>query len=474
MNALARIGGGAAVALFLCTTATQARGESLPPAPGSLERASILVQRGAFGPAADSLRRILSVDPSNRPAKELLAFALESTGDTEGERRVRAALAAEHPRDAGIQADYGRVLERSGDESRALRAYRRARELSHGRPAPSLDAAIERTKGRTATEVGLPLITLLSDPDAKASSGQVGAAIPIGSRDHVSVLATHAVATDRIHAGVKAQSDVLAVNLVHRRGTGGLWTAGPRLHRISFPGSGRDDVGVGGALFGRSTLGSSLEADLRGDIETPWDEAAVTILRGGRTSSAEGHLYAHRFDRRLVLQLGARRRQLSIHGADPASTERPRAWQSLLLGGADLVVWRNPGAALRGEMLDESLIAPSARSSAVTLAYRHYDVSTRSTPEFAALFGIAERGAVDEGSVVTTVVSPGGGVRLDVRGGLARDAEVRASEWRAGGSLVWAPKPSTRFSLGYDEATNVASGLPGRRRAGGLSLHVDF
>ena len=474
MNALTRFTSAAAVALALSTAGAQARSEPPALAPGALDRAAALVQRKAFGSAADTLRRILALDPSNRAAKELLAFALESMGDLPGERRVRADLASEFQRDAGVQADYGRVLERSGDESGALRAYRRARELSSRGPAPGLDAAIERTRGRTATEVGLPMVAVLSDPDATSWAGNVGAAIPLGSSDHVSVLATHSVATDRIRPGVKAQSDVLAANLVHRTGSGRLWTVGPRLQRLAIPGSEEADVALGGAFLGRTPLGPALEGDLRGEVETPWDEAAVTVLRGGRTTSAEAHLYAHAFERRLVLQLGARRRELSIQAADPLSAQRPRARQSLALGGADFVLWRDPRATLRGEMLDEALVAPSARSSAVTLAYRHYEVTTRATPEFSALFGIAPRGSVDEVSMITTLVSLPANVRLDLRGGLARDAAVRANEWRAGGSVVWALTPSTRFSLGYDEATNVASGLPGRRRAGGMSLHVDL
>src|SRR5690349_3176001 len=93
-----------------------------PPAPAeTLERGEALVQDREFAQAAAMLRELLSADPGNRGAKELLAFALESMGDLKGEREVRSALAVEFPDDARIQADYGRVLERSGDESAALR-----------------------------------------------------------------------------------------------------------------------------------------------------------------------------------------------------------------------------------------------------------------------------------------------------------------------------------------------------------------
>src|SRR5437667_7226513 len=160
--------GHAVLALALITAGGRAWAKAPSAPPGTLERAAALVRTHAFEQAATMLRKLLSVDPSNRPARELLAFDLESMGDLEGERRVRSALAAEYPDDPRVQADYGRVLERSGDDGGALRAYRRARELSAGKPAPELDAAIERMSGRTALEVGAPL-AVMSDPDASAS-----------------------------------------------------------------------------------------------------------------------------------------------------------------------------------------------------------------------------------------------------------------------------------------------------------------
>ena len=227
------------------------------------------------------------------------------------------------------------------------------------------------------------------------------------------------------------------------------------------------------ALF-RAPFGPSLEAEWRAEAETPWDEAAVTVLRGGRTTAAEGHLYLHSFSRRLLLQTGARRRQLSILAADPNSTRRPKAWQSLWVAGADVLLWRKPGASVRGEMLDDALIEPTTLSSALTLAYRHYDVSSQTTPEFASLIGLAQRGLVDEGSFATTLASPGGNLGLELRAGLARDSARQARIWRAGGGLIWAPKPATRFALRYEEATEAASGLVGQRRTGWVSFHVDL
>ena len=144
------------------------------------------------------------------------------------------------------------------------------------------------------------------------------------------------------------------------------------------------------------------------------------------------------------------------------------------LAGADVVLWRKPGATMSGEMLDEALIARTALSSAMTLAYRHYDVSTRTTPEFAAVIGLVPRGSVDEASVVTTVASARGHLGLELRAGLASDSARPDRASRAGGSLIWAPTPATRFALGYEGATEVASGLVGQRSTSWWSFHVDL
>ncbi|HYQ88248.1 MAG TPA: hypothetical protein VEU09_01315 [Candidatus Binatia bacterium] len=460
----------AVLALWLITAGGRAWGQ-VPPAPAiALERAAALVRSHAFDQAVVLLRGLLSADPTNRGAQEMLAFALESKGDLEGERRVRTALVAEFPGDPRIQTDYGRVLERAGDEGGALRAYRRARDLSAGGPAPDLDAAIERMKGRTTLEVGAPL-SVMSDPDATASVVQAGAAVPLGSRQHLALLGTRWAAEAKSTSGA-TESAELGVSLV-RRGTGASWTVGPRLHVVSARGAARRDVAVGGVITGRAPVGRSFEAEGRVEAETPWNDAAITMLRGGRSTCAEGHLYVHALSRRLLLQAGARRRRLSILSEEFPRSRRPAAWQSLWLVGADAVLWR-PGAAIRGEMLDEAMVAPTTLVSAMTLAYRHYDLSTQTTPDFDALIGLAPRGSVNEGSVATTVASPQGRLGLEVRAGLSRDSVRRARAWRAGGALVWAPTRATRVELGYEGATEVTSGLMGQRRTGWLSVHADL
>jgi len=129
---------------------------------------------------------------------------------------------------------------------------------------------------------------------------------------------------------------------------------------------------------------------------------------------------------------------------------------------------------MRGEMLDEAMIVPTTLASALTVAYRHYDVSTRSTPEFAALIGLAPRASADEVSVNVTAASPSGRVGVALGTGTTYDAARHTRGWRAGAALVWVPLPATRIALAYDEATEIATGLLGRRHTGSLSFHVDL
>ena len=461
--------GGAVLALLLGGAGNKAW-SSAPPSPDPLEHAAALVRAGEPDSAVVLLRRMLAVDPSHRRAREILAFALESSGALADERRVRAALAADYPRDAGLVADYGRVLERAGDARGALRAYRRAQEMSPAGATPELDAAVERMNGRTAPEVGAP-VTWLSDADAVSSRLQAGASLPLGQVAQLGVLASHETARARMGAA-ETVADRVTVSWADRPGGTADWSTAGHLHLDSPRGNTRRYVSAGGAVAGRAMPGSWFQAEGRAAVDAPWDEAAVAVLNGGRTSGAEVRLYAHARDRRLLLQVGGLGRRLSI--VESPSNERAFAWQRLGVAGVDAVVWRRPAHTVRGEMLDERLIEPTTMSSSLTLAYRHYESSARSTPEFQARLGLVPRSSIDEGAITASLVSRGGRAGAEFRGALGRDAVRGARTWRAGGGVIWAPTSTTRLRLDYEEATEHAAGLAGRRHAGWMSLHVDL
>jgi len=125
-------------------------------------------------------------------------------------------------------------------------------------------------------------------------------------------------------------------------------------------------------------------------------------------------------------------------------------------------------------MLDEAMVTPATLPSALTIAYRHFDVSSQSTPAFAALIGLAPHASVDEASVNASFASPRGHVGAATRLGGAFDSVRRARAWSAGGTLIWAPQSAARFELAYDEASEITTGFLGRRRSGSVSIHVDL
>lgn len=461
----------ASLVMGLWAASGQAGAAPTPSQADDLAQASALIREGAYDRATVLLRSRLRVDPSDRRAKEMLAFALESQGDLEGERAVRRDLAMAYPQDPGLQAGYARVLERSRQGGAALSAYRRARALTADDSAQDLDAAIERMRGRTALEVAAPLLAM-SDPDARSSGLQAGVSIPFGAQHHVTLLGRTLEAEARIGPAA-SRSTVIGVTLARLPGTRVWWMAGPRVHIASRRGEAGNESTFGGAVAGRAVLGPSVEADASAEWEGGWDESAATTLHGGRASAAEGRVYAHGFARRLILQAGARTRRLTVL-AGPLDEERPEARQHLWVAGADFVAWRDPRYGLQGEMLDDALLTPAVLTSALTFGYRHYDVTSTSDPAFTTRIALAPRARVDEASVSGMLASAGGRVGIDVRAGLGRDAARGARLWRAGAGLHWAPTAMTRITLQLERAMDLAAGFSGERREGRLSLHVDL
>src|SRR5262249_8620092 len=201
---------------------------------------------------------------------------------------------------------------------------------------------------RTAVEVAAP-VTVMTEPEASASRVQAGAAIPVGPQRHVALLGTRYAATPTTRPPAPTSPPPPTSPVENRARLS--WPAGTRLHDAATRGGTRGEVGAGGAMAAAVPVGRRLEIEGDAELETPWDEAAVALLHGGRTSSVAGHGYAHDLSRHLLLQVGARRRRLSILPRESGSGRRPEAWQSLWLAGADVVLW-SASPTLRGEMLD--------------------------------------------------------------------------------------------------------------------------
>ena len=435
-----------------------------------IDRAAALIEARAFDQATIALEAVLARKPSDRRARELLAFVFESTGAIDRERQVRAALAADYPSDAQIQAALGRVLERAGDERGALTTYRRARGLAGSARAADIDAAIERMDGQTSTEVGGGL-GALSDPDADALRTVAGTALPIANRLHLALAVTHYLVSGTTRPG-SAQAVALAPTLVLRR-SGSSLAVGPRF-AAGIPGGGAPGFSLGAAISGSATLHPHIIAELRGDLTTLWDDAALTVLHDGLQTGASGRLYVHAWQRRLVVQAGVGARRLSLLAQAPGDQmTRSDARQSLGIAGADLVAWRRPGTTLRGQILDDAFVAPAVLPSAITLSYRHYEAFSQPSAMFSQAIALAERATVDELSSTASIV-PHPTIGVEARAGAGRDSVRDAWMWRVGASLLWAPTSALRFALRYDTATEVTTGFAGRRQEGWISCHADL
>src|SRR5262249_2943610 len=74
---------------------------------------------------AKVLHTYLALDPKNVRGREMLGWALEASGDLDGELDVRRGLALDQPTSAN-QRDYGRALERASNFRAARTEYERA------------------------------------------------------------------------------------------------------------------------------------------------------------------------------------------------------------------------------------------------------------------------------------------------------------------------------------------------------------
>jgi hypothetical protein len=177
-------------------------------------------------------------------------------------------------------------------------------------------------------------------------------------------------------------------------------------------------------------------------------------------------VYTTLLDRRIVLGLGARARELRLAGAEDS------AQQLLGITGVDVVVHASPQRIARGEILDDELLVPSALADSVVISYRRYQL--RSDAPFGARLVLVERSAVDELSVVARQTLARGRIAVELRGGLGHDWDRDAELRRAGASLLLSALKGSRLSLGYDTTTEITTGLTGRRHSGWINLHVDL
>jgi Flp pilus assembly protein TadD len=428
------------------------------------------------------LERLLERDPKNVRARAVLAWVLEVTGDLDRELPMRAGLASDEPTSANWR-DQGRAQERAGDLRAAYQSYETARTKASGQADEALTVSLSRLRYRITPEVAGDVLGR-SDPQASSLRVQTGLALPIGAGHNLRVLAWHETSSGqvlrdgRLLPGGGSLSGLAVGLLLSSRHGDSLLIGGDVRYAAASDDSGRQTKSARAGTTSEVVLPflGHAEAHLRGAINEPWNDAAVTISEGGRLHEGSGQLFLFPTNRRLLANLGVQRRWLRL---EPATTTNPvigdpTSTQQLFYAGIDLVLWSRPERLLRGESLDENLVRRSVLSDAAILSYRHQQLFGTSSEAFNARLVLAPRGASHVGSGTLRLVSPAGWAGIDLRGAVGYDTERSVTLYTGGASVVVAPSWSNRFVLSYDVTKETTTGLQGTRHAGWLSFHADL
>jgi len=464
--------------------------ESMQPPPPAADAEVSLNQADAhlinedWVGGARVLKRYLALEPKSVRGREMLGWALEASGDLEGELQVRRSLSDDVP-STSHDRDYGRALERAGEFPAARDRYKRAL-AQETNPDGTLAVSYQRMRFRTTPEIAGGA-SLRSDPQAWAWRVQAGASLPFGLRHSVAAYAWHDGSFDW------NANQVVGQNVLQKRGavTGlGAQTVLARRSGASLmvsadgrynTAAGTDASGAelltprGGFQFGAQAEGAAdlwsfMHLNLHADANEQWNEAPITVHEGGTQSGGTGHLFLFPRSRVVLFDTGAQVRQLKI--AAEGTPEKPSANQFLGWTGIDFNLWTTPTRVVRAEVLDEKLVRRVYLTDAGVIAYRHYELWTDATPDFR--ISLAPRASIDNATLIVRKALAGGRIGFDLHGGGGYDHIRDRLLAQAGAAFVLAASWSTRLQASYDMSHETATGLPGNLQIGWLTLHVDI
>lgn len=422
--------------------------------------------------AEQVLRQLLAREPSHRRARELLAAALEGSGELDDEIALREALARD-PAASRPVFDYGRALERSGDWAAALRAYRRASALAGGpeRTDPELTGALGRMARRTSIELAAAA-EARSDPQTTSLGEQVGVAVPFGRAHHLALSAWRERLTARDTARGGWAGELAAAAALHYRQADAI--AGGKLGVRDLGGGGAPDRGWSWSGFadlrGRPTR--HLELSLDTEVNALWRETPRSLLEGGRATGATVHVYGIALGDRLIIDTGAQLRRLALPGLGGGGSAT--ASQRLGWAGLDVVLWADFEHALDGEILDDDMLRPAHLAGGVVAGFRHFELGSDAQPDFTRRISLALRASIDEGSLTARRAFARGRLGAELRGVLGWDHAREVAISRIGGSLLATPTRSSRISLSLDLGVESPTGFRGQARTGWVSYHADL
>lgn len=455
-----------------------------PPAPEAdvevaLNHADAHLLNEDWGGAIRILDRLLARRPREVRAREMLAWALEATGDLDREMAVRGSLVEDSPTMAH-HWDYGRALERANDYRGADGQYTAATDAAGSGVDPALTLSASRMHARVSVEGGGAFV-YRRDPSASAIRMQLGLSWPFGTRHSAAGVAWYERAWGGYPHATASVGGIAAGLLLGSRWGGTLTMVG----NVRFTGSQPDGtppgwapgvkvstVQAGGTINAQTPLFSFSQIDLQADVNNQWAESPIALQQGGTVSGGTGHFYLFPRSRRFLVNLGGQIRRLSL-AAPEAGGGSPDATQKLFWAGGDLVLWNNPQSVLKGDSMDDTLVRRTYLADSAVLSYRHYELFTSSDPDFRSRIFLSPRAAINNGTATVRMAFLGGRLGLEARGGVGYDTERRLYLYQGGGSLLLASW-SGRLSLSYDFMRESATGFQGMRQIGWLSYHAEF
>jgi tetratricopeptide (TPR) repeat protein len=411
--------------------------------------------------AEAKLRDFLAGEPDHERARAMLAWVLEGRHKIDEELPLRQEFAEEwtdHPRKT---LEYARALERAHDDSAALHQYREARALGVVEASTSVD----RLEQRMSPELGAGAIA--RGDTSGDITGYFGAAtVPFGGRFRLSLSALHEISAGALPMRTEDRTETTGTGwgiLTTRRGS--IFALGTSV-RMSDPAH-----GIGGSGIVQTSPLGDVQLQVRGDVNVPWHESASTFREGGTMDTLGAQVYASPRSKRVLFSVGGMARRLALQPVGGLEMEHAlQLWGS---AGVDVIVHSAPGEEVRGQILDNEMLAPRSLSTATVLSYRHYEMS--SDDPFGEQLVLVERSSMDELSgAARKVFGARGMLGAELRGGIGYDWGRQVKQWRAGASLLLSATRTSRFTFDYDTATESATGIVGRRQQGTVVLHVDL
>jgi hypothetical protein len=184
------------------------------------------------------------------------------------------------------------------------------------------------------------------------------------------------------------------------------------------------------------------------------------------------HVYGIALANRLIVDSGAQVRRLVLPGL--GGGRDPLTSQVLGWAGLDVVLWADFKHALAGEVLDDNMLQPTYLADGVVAGYRHFELSSDSSPEFLRRLSMVGRGSIEEASLTARKVTAQNRLGAELRGVLGWDHSRDVAISHLGISLLAAPTRSSRISLSLDLGVESPNGFRGQARTGWVSYHADL